>query len=839
MISVDGVDLTLGEALYLLMLTKREDAHAGLLTNGYIVYDDKNQRRATVKIADVETTRSNIYNQLDDADIAFLKMAEDFFNETASKIKYDADMKIFGYTNNQDGFYVPMIRDRYGRMYGVTDARQSIGSIITVYNKSFTKNVVKNAKALEGKNIMSIINDHADGLADYSELYLPLKAFDRIYNKAVATKDGSVRSIREVLNNEVWNGTEQYFKDLFADIQGQGERRDNVVDNLVGKIRGGWVNSVLGANIKVVVTQTTSLVAATQVIGAGYIAQCSYLASPGNIPGLAEIRERAYKYSDIIEARGFDMGALKAQGNIDKVSALGEKTGALIGWMDERVCLAIFHAAELQVQKEKGFAVGSEENARLAARLADEAIYTTQAMSSASERSALQRSRSEVAKMLSMFTADTVKNLSHLYGNIMKWNAYRLRNKASGGKYEAEMKQAGKEIRRSVRTLAVTGVMLGLITQGFKYLYGREEEEPEDRRKDLIADIAGSTLNILPGVSDIVDKIVFDYDMSINLLDVANDTLTAFGNGFKMAGKSMKGEYVSTNDAIKNSVGIVKSLASFFGLPISPAERTVSGLMRFVSPELAYKYHTVFENPSYTSDLKKAVESGDADLAEYVLEQLYRDEVNGTYTSEELGEIVRLYSLTNEEGKHYNVLPQRVGAEVNGIKLDAKQRKRFNGIYSQASAKVNGLIDSAEYQSLDDKQKAKAISDMYKLYYNRAAAEVTGAEWSANQAYSLLTDNYNALFASKAYKSGLEAYKNERGKEITVKEQFAEYVKNLNLSDSDYILISYANNYRGEKTTKALHKYINSLSLSEADKEQVAKALGFELKNGQLVKKDE
>lgn len=843
MISVNGangvVDLTLGEAIYLFMLTKREAAHAGLLENGYIVYNDKNQERAKLRLTDIENTRNNIYNAFDKTDLEFLEMAENFFNKTSSKIKYDADMNIFGYTNIQDGYYVPMIRDRYSRMHGVTDARQSIGSIITVYNKSFNQNLVENANALEGKNIMSIISDHADGLADYSELYLPLKAFDRIYNRAIVTDDG-ITSIRRVLNNDVWSGTERYFKDLFADIQGQREQRDNVVDNLVGSIRSAWVNSVLGANVKVVVTQTTSLAAATQVINAKYIAQTAYLASPGKLPGLQELRERAYKYSDIIEARNFDMGAIKAQGNIDKVTWLGEKSGWAIGWMDERICLAIFHAAELQIQAQYGHAVGTEENAKLAAKLADEAIYTTQAMSSASERSALQRSTSEIAKMFSMFTSDTVKNLSHLYGNIMKWNAFRLRANAGDSTYAAEMKECGREIRKSMRTLAITGVMLGLITQAFKYLFGKAEEDPEEQKKDLVADVAGSTLNVLPIVSEFVDKIFFDYDMSINVLDVANDTLEAVRGGMKIAGKSIKGEYVSTNDAIKTSTGIIMSGLSFTGLPVSPAERLVTGLLRFASPEAAYGYNSIFNSPSYTSDLKKAVESGDADLAEYILERLYKDEMAGTYTVPELEEIVRLYTLTDEEGNHYNVLPKRTLKKMDDdTDLNAAQRKQFNSIYSQASAKVNELIRSEEYKMLDDKAKAKAIRDTYELYYSRAAAEVVGKEWSANQAYSKLTDNYTVLMASKAYKSGLEAYKTDSGKEVTVKEQFSQYVKNLNLSDNDYLIVAYANGYKGKKTTRALLKYINSLDLNEAEKQQIAKALNFDLKNGQFTEKED
>lgn len=835
-VNVNGAELTLGEAIYLLMLTKREEAHAGLRENGYIVYDENNQKRLKVKIEDISAARDLIYNQLDKTDLKFLEMAEEFFNKTSSRVKHDADMNIFGYSNNIDGYYVPMIRDRYSRMSGVTDARQGIKSIVTVYNKSFTRNLVANAKALEGKNIMSIINDHADGLAEYSEMYLPLKAFDRVYNRAVAASDGEVRSIREVLNNEVWNGTEQYLKDLFKDVQGQRERRDNVVDTVVGKLRSGWVNSVLGANVKVVVTQTTSLGAATQIIEPQFITQASATIAKKDI---SELRERAYKYSDIIEARSFDMGALKAQGNIEKVSKIGEKSGFLIGWMDERVCLSIFHAAELKVQEQTGHAIGTEENAKRAAKIADETIYTTQAMSDATERSALQRSTSEIAKLFSMFTSDTVKNLSHTWGNLMKYQAHKARADAGDAKYAEMLKQDKAELGRSVRTLAITGLMMGLITQAFKYLYAKEEEEPEDKAKDLAIDVVSSTLNIFPIVSDIVDKLFFDYDISMNVLDVVNDTIETLGKGGRLAGKALSGEFVSTNDVTGATLGIIMSGAQLFGIPVKPVERTVTGLMRRFVPSAIYGYDAMFSNPSYTADIKKAVESGDEALAEHILSTLYKNELAGVYTSDELEEIVRLYTLTDEEGKHYNVLPQKIGTEINGVKLSAAQRKKFNAIYSQASGKVNEFIDSPYYRTLSDEQKAKGIKNIYSLYYDRAAAEVVGKEWSSAVAYSYLTDNYSALFAVQAYKSGLSVQVDNRGKKITVKTQMLEYMDSLKLSESDHLVVAYANGVRDKETKVAFLQYLNALSLSEDVKRQIAERLGFEYKDGRVVEKAE
>ena len=834
-VNVYGSEITLGEAINLYMLTKREAAHAGLIEGGYITYD-KNGGKHVIKIEDIGRARDFIANQFDKTDLEFLKLAEDFFNKTASEIKYDADMKILGFSNNADGFYVPMVRDRYSRMKGVTDARFSMGEIVTIYSPSFTKNLVANANGLEGQNIMSLIEQHAYGLADYSELYLPLKAFDRLYNRGVSSSEG-VTSIREQLNTKVWNVTDKYFRKLFSDIQGQSSGDRDTLDKVVGWVRSNWVNSLLGANPKVIVTQTTSLGAATQMIEPKYITKAAYLTTPGL--NVDEVRKRAYEYSDIIEARAFDMGAIKAQGNIEKTTWLGEKTGWGIGWMDERVCLSIFHAAELKVEDQKGYAVGTRENAEMAAKIADETILTTQSMSDAAEKSALQRSKSEIGKTFSVFTSDAVKNLSHLWGNLMKYQAHKARADAGDAKYKEMLKQDKAELGRSVRTLAITGVMLGLITQVFKYLYAKEEEEPEDKAWDLVMDVTSSTLNILPIFSDFIDKIAFDYDISVNVLDVVNDTLETVGKGGKLAGKAMSGEYVSTSEAIETPVNIVSSLLQLLGIPVKPAERTITGLMRRFTPSAIYGYDAMFSNPSYTADLKKAVESGDDALAEHVLEQLYKSEVNGTYTSAEIEEVVRLYSLTDEDGEHYNVLPQKIGKEINGVTLNAAQRKQFKKEYSQASGEVNKLISSSYYTALTDEQRAKAIKKIYSMYYDRAAAEVAGKEWSNAVAYSYLTDNYAALFAAQAYKGGLSEQKDASGKKITVGEQFVAYAKNLGLSESDYVVITYANGVRNKTNKAALIQYLNAMQLSADVKKQIAERLGFEYRDGAVVEKEE
>jgi len=86
-VNVNGNEITLGEGIYLYMLTKREQSHAGLRDAGFVTYDENNQRKKKFKIEDVEAARDFLYGQFDDADKSYIAMAEEFFNKTSTEIK--------------------------------------------------------------------------------------------------------------------------------------------------------------------------------------------------------------------------------------------------------------------------------------------------------------------------------------------------------------------------------------------------------------------------------------------------------------------------------------------------------------------------------------------------------------------------------------------------------------------------------------------------------------------------------------------------------------------------------------------------------------------------------
>lgn len=780
-VSVSGCTLTLGQGIYLYMLTKRDGARLGIESSGLKIYGEDGTLSLSVPPVSVEAAASELYAQLDAADKAYISLAEDFFNSRAKAIKADADLRAFGYENVIGGYYVPIRRDRLAHGEPVASPRQSFSNAIRIADSEINERTESASCALELSDIQSVIERHARAVADHAHLYLPLKAFDRIYREPV-TLGGREVSLRSLISGRVYGKADAYLRALFDDIQGVSRRSGTFLDSVVGKLRGAWVQSVLSANIKVIATQTTSYVAARQVIEEKYLVRA--LAVVGR--DMSALASRADEYSSLILARSFDMGALRAQGNVDRIGNVGKALGGGIEWTDRRICLLIFHAAELKAEAEGHGRVGERENSVTAARIADEAIYSTQSMSSNAERSALQRSPSEVARAFTVFTSDSMKQLSHLYSSVMRYLNHKKRAETDSS-YASLLSEDRRAVGRSAVTVLATGASLALITQLFKYLYAKEEDEPEEKVRDAASDLLFSTFGIFPIASDIAEKWADGYDISLSFFDWLNGTVESFSRLFENAYRAASGERLSSRDIYAPVRDVILDVSVAFGIPAAPIERTVTGLLRRLAPGTLYEYYdSLFYSQSCKSDLAAALESGDERLASHILSSLYKHGATGSYGLAELSEVSRLYSLG------FDALPR----EARSDGLDAKEAARFEKIYSSASDAVGSLISSKAYGMLDDRARAYAIKSVYSVYYSRALAQATGKELTGFALYSCSVSDASAFFAARAYKKYAAAYTDRFGRRITVREQLLSFLKLLGLSERDRRMIMRANGFK-------------------------------------------
>ena len=137
------------------------------------------------------------------------------------------------------------------------------------------------------------------------------------------------------------------------------------------------------------------------------------------------------------------MGALRAQGNIDKVMEWSSKTGFMINLMDRRVCLAVFHAAELKAEAQGAGTVRAEARpcpARLEqkARNAQGEQGAPCAVVLSCGWSAVRPNRSCLILLVSCFSLFRVSRSASSFkeGRAKQWSAHRafvqLSNLSSG-----------------------------------------------------------------------------------------------------------------------------------------------------------------------------------------------------------------------------------------------------------------------------------------------------------------------------------------------------------------------------------------------------------------------
>lgn len=831
-IDLFGNEITLGEAIYLYGLCKREHAQAGLAKEGIKIYDENGKLKKQIREIDAEKARDYLYNQFDAVDRKYIDMVEEFFNKTSTEMKSRADLEYLGYSNTISGYYIPILRDRFSRDRRTTDRRSSIADIITVYNEQFNQHVVQNAKPCEITNIQQIVSTHAKGLADYSCLYMPLKSFDRLYNAPVILDDGRSTTIREILN-DVWPDADNYLADLFGDIQGVGRPtgRFDTLDKLAQKITNTWVPSVLSGNLSVIMNQTTSYISASQAIEPKYLVQA--MGAIGH--NMKEIGDRADEYSKIILSRSFEEGAIRSQTNVEQVNKVGKFLGKGIEYTDRQICLLIFHAAEINAEANGDGAIGTVENSRAAAIIADKVIQETQSMTSPAERGAWQRSPNMLSRAVTQFAGDSMKGFSYTFSSVARFLAHKNRVKAGDTEYEADLKQDAKKIGRSVATIAATSAYMAAIAWLMRLVLNTTEDEPEEEALNVLGDFAGNVVGVMPLVSDMYSYFVDGYEITPTSIDLINDTMKSTQNMLSLLGRSVSGGNVTYEETVKGIRGALVSIGSLTGIPVNPIIKQATGIVRRISPSAIYWYDSALSSESFSHDLKRALEKGDERLAQTILEMRYKHESTGEINGEELLEICRLYQLKNEEGAYRtDVIPQKIPDEIT----KRKQRKQFESIYGEASGAVIKLIDSFEYKNLTDEEKIKAIKNTYKLYYNKAKSAVLGTEITNAEAYAIILDDTSNLYLSQAKKSSMIAYEGKDGKEVSVKDQVKEYLNLIDLTEEEYTVINYALGYRGKENKAKLLKYINTLNLSDKDKEQIANRLGFLVENGKIVEKE-
>ena len=171
------------------------------------------------------------------------------------------------------------------------------------------------------------------------------------------------------------------------------------------------------------------------------------------------------------------------------------------------------------------------------------------------------------------------------------------------------------------------------------------------------------------------------------------------------------------------------------------------------------------------------------------------------------------------------------------------------GVYSQANAEIEKLVNSAEFATLSAERQAKAIKLLYDAYYSKAQSSVLKL---ANDNKIILLSGAISPSTLAPHLSAISAIESDTDKAGNVingskKAKVIKYVLAQKLSTPQKLLLILSLGYtikdgdiRGVTALKAkrvVARYITSLALSREEKTALAEKCGLTVKNGRIYAK--
>lgn len=824
-IDYNGFKISKGQAitLYMIFLRGKMSHHLFNLDEmtGIIRIADENSslkkeyKKACSEGRDEQFTyevMGDIEKSFTETDREFIKLTREFF-EMSWKAKAETDAILYGQAGEPEINYFP-VRVSTDQLYQTLgDEKHTFENLFIVYNPGYNVQVKPNSnKKIVIENVLDVIDRHCDQVASYSGLGVPIKAFNRIWNKKVNNT-----SLRQEIE-KVDPSFQDYVKKLIQDMQGQHEARSDF-DKFLTTIRNWSATAALGMNPKVWVNQLVSLFAGHGV----YFDYGTLLKGMGqSLSGKTNFDELS-KYSPMMYER------FRESGNID-IGKISEEKGLFgerkfidltlkpITKMDRFVIGAIWNAALIQ----------TNNNKQEAAKIVEETVRRTQANYTPINRPAILRERSTALSMFTMYMSEPLQALSMFTGAVQKIMVAKqliARNDPEGNQM---LEEAKKEFGRSAVTLTVDSILLSLIAMMFKWVK-KDDDEEEKFFNNFIEELFGTMIGSIPFLRDIY-SLVQGYDLTNPTYTAMTNIYDSFNNVFDVIGNLATGKVQTSDDVWKALHNSFLAISSSFGFPTKNIENYIKGIIYKFDPANVEEYNSTFGQQSigyYTKMLKESYENDDIKSASIIADIILKQK--GVEVSDETlkAEIVELTSLG------YNAMPidtdETIIYKDEIYTMNAKQYKEFSSIYEQAEARAMKMIKSSGYRKLTDEEKARAINGIYRFYYNMAKENLLADDF--NEYLGTISEivPIEALIIVRAKFAKLESDKDSDGNSIpgTKKEKMVAFIKSLNLTATQKYLImgylGYSNKY-GENQVKL---FINSSKLSKEDKELVLERSGY------------
>lgn len=422
-----GTEYTVGQAMSLYCLSKREQAKLHIEKGGIRLVDDTGKvsddtEPVHLTLKDVD----NITKKLSPEQIKVADRMQQYMSEECSEWGNEVSKKMYGYRKFTEKYYFPIKSDsnytRTSDSNSGTDmgAGNSNGSLYAIRNQGMTKSLIRGANnPIMVSDIFDVFTDHVVSMATYNAYVIPLMDAMKWYNYRVTEEGGGYntnRSVKQAMERSYGSEAKAYFIRLMKDINGEsGAGNYELSERLISNYKA----SAVGVNIRVALQQPTSYLRAANVMDAKYLTEAMAL----SIGKLRKSANEVIENSPIAKWKSwgyYETSIGKSMKNVitgfsETTETIKEKSMMLAQIGDDVTWGVLYNAVKLEISdKNKGLDKDSDKYKKLVNERFNEVVDRTQVVDTIIHRSQIMRRKDLFTKTLMSFMAEPTRSFNLL-----------------------------------------------------------------------------------------------------------------------------------------------------------------------------------------------------------------------------------------------------------------------------------------------------------------------------------------------------------------------------------------------------------------------------------------
>ena len=858
-------ELTLDQIMSLYAYSKRDQA-ADHLKFGGIVFDPKTEvvekTKSGIKVkynvANAtaynisEETLADIISTLTDDQKGFVDEMQTYLSDVMGAKGNEVSLAMYDVKLFREKHYFPL---KSAHQYMAKAKEQAQGDV-KIKNSGFSKETKPHAKnPIVLSSFMDVWSNHVNEMSMYHAFVLPMEDFYRIYNYTTPSKDESMptEGVVPYIENAYGSGATEYIEQMLKDLNG-GARSDSRT-GFINKMMGLFKKGAVFASLSVVVQQPSAIARAAARVDTKYFIgpkvdhkrHKALWDEVKQYAPVAIIKEMGYFDTNMGKSTQDYIMGQEYSGFSDKMKALvtdsnyrDEALSKAPALADEIAWCSIWEAVKREAKDANpGMDVTSEEFLKKVGERFTEVIVKTQVYDSVLSRSAMMRSKDTGMKMATAFMAEPTTSINMVADALLKG------------------KRGDRKYARTAIGAVVASQILNSILVSFVYA-ARDDDEEETYAEKYIGTLTGEVLDSLnpagyiPFIKDIM-SIVQGYDVERSDMAVVSDLWKAWQNLSK--------DDVSVYRKVEGFAG---SIAQIFGLPVKNIMRDARGIyqtvMSFVNSQekttkagIGYAIKGAITGKTATNkeQLYEARVAGDEEHSARVearygdtdsADAAVRAAIKDSFMADEIDEATALKQMVLYAGMD--------GSEAHWLMDEWKYRKtvgsedgysKYGRFYDAVRTGKNLKAVVKEYTDNGIKPSTLSgqITEEFKPEYVKMSATQRASMkgYLANAFTMCGVDRETAMEKLAGWDWEAEGFENATSAAIR---NYNEWCEPVGISKSVYMAFWEFDNSTendvdeatGKKipysAVKKIMAYINSLNLTKAQKDALAKSAGWE-----------